>query len=69
MDTKLVWGWCRTGLMPHGAWLLQRNSPQPEQVFQPTLQVATGMEKLGRALQVVKCSPLKRFAATTSRAG
>ncbi|PKU47156.1 hypothetical protein llap_2530 [Limosa lapponica baueri] len=59
MDTKLVWRWYRTGLMPHGAWLLQNNCPQPRQVFQLTLQVAMSTENLGRALQVVKCSLLK----------
>ena len=54
-----MWRWYRTGLLPHGAWLLQSNSPQPEQVFQLTPQVAMGMAKLGRAVQVVECSLLK----------
>jgi len=45
--------------MAHGAWLLHSNSPQPEQVFGLTLQVAMAMENLGRAVQVAECSLLK----------
>lgn len=56
--TKLVWKRYRTGLIPHGAWLLQSNCSQT-QVFQLTPQVATGTEKLGRAVQVVECSLFK----------
>lgn len=59
VDTRLVWRWYKTGLMPHGAWPLQSNSPKPEQVFQLMPQVATSTEKLGKAVQVVECSLLK----------
>lgn len=68
MDTKLVWRWYRTGLMAHGAWLLQSSSPQPEQVFQLTLQVATGMEKLRREGCAGSSVVPAQSAATTSRA-